>query len=76
MAAHSYQNIHLIESIRPDIVALFGADPIRRMDIRQMIELHIDNKAQASVATRPVELAQLVQVASFAEASQRMKVPA
>ena len=51
-----YQNIHLIESMQPDIVAVFGADHIYRMDIRQMIDFHIENKAQASVATIPVEL--------------------
>ncbi|WP_346730739.1 glucose-1-phosphate adenylyltransferase [Ramlibacter paludis] len=51
-----YQNIHLIESMQPDIVAVFGADHIYRMDIRQMIDFHIRNNAQASVATIPVSL--------------------
>ncbi|MDB5858935.1 MAG: Glucose-phosphate adenylyltransferase [Ramlibacter sp.] len=51
-----YQNIHLIESMQPDIVAVFGADHIYRMDIRQMIAHHIEHNAQASVATLPVEL--------------------
>src|SRR6478672_12391153 len=46
-----YQNIHLIESMKPDIVAVFGADHIYRMDIRQMIDFHIQSDAQASVAT-------------------------
>ena len=52
------QNIHLIESFRPDIVAVFGADHIYRMDVRQMIDFHIKSDAQASVATLPVRLAQ------------------
>lgn len=51
-----YQNIHLIESMQPDIVAVFGADHIYRMDIRQMIDFHVRSKAHASVATIPVEL--------------------
>jgi glucose-1-phosphate adenylyltransferase len=51
-----FQNIHLIESFRPDIVAVFGADHIYRMDVRQMIEFHLDSGAQASVATLPVRL--------------------
>jgi glucose-1-phosphate adenylyltransferase len=51
-----YQNIHLIESMQPDIVAVFGADHIYRMDIRQMIDFHLANNAQASVATLPVDL--------------------
>jgi glucose-1-phosphate adenylyltransferase len=53
-----FQNIHLIESFRPDIVAVFGADHIYRMDVRQMIDFHIRSNAQASVATLPVRLAQ------------------
>ena len=53
-----FQNIHLIESFQPDIVAVFGADHIYRMDVRQMIDFHIRSNAQASVATLPVPLAQ------------------
>jgi glucose-1-phosphate adenylyltransferase len=52
------QNIHLIESFRPDIVAVFGADHIYRMDVRQMIDFHIKFAAQATVATLPVRLDQ------------------
>ena len=52
------QNIHLIESFRPDLVAVFGADHIYRMDVRQMIEFHIRSNAQASVATLPVRVDQ------------------
>lgn len=51
-----YQNIHLIESMQPDIVAVFGADHIYRMDVRQMIDLHLRSNAHASVATLPVDL--------------------
>ena len=51
-----YQNIHLIESMQPDIVAVFGADHIYRMDVRQMIDFHIRSNAHASVATLPVHL--------------------
>ncbi|WP_439519275.1 glucose-1-phosphate adenylyltransferase [Hydrogenophaga sp.] len=53
-----FQNIHLIESFRPDIVAVFGADHIYRMDIRQMMDFHIANDAPVSVATLPVPLQQ------------------
>ena len=52
-----YQNIHLIETFKPDIVAVFGADHIYRMDVRQMINFHIQNRSQATVATLPVRLA-------------------
>lgn len=53
-----FQNIHLIESMQPDIVAVFGADHIYRMDVRQMIDFHIASRAHASVATLPVPLAE------------------
>ncbi|NIM42678.1 MAG: glucose-1-phosphate adenylyltransferase [Hydrogenophaga sp.] len=53
-----YQNIHLIETFRPDIVAVFGADHIYRMDVRQMIDFHTERRAQVSVATLPVPLSQ------------------
>lgn len=51
-----YQNIHLIESFQPDIVAVFGADHIYRMDVRQMIDFHRRTGADVSVATLPVRL--------------------
>jgi glucose-1-phosphate adenylyltransferase len=53
-----YQNIHLIESFQPDIVAVFGADHIYRMDVRQMVAFHRANQAHVSVATLPVPLEQ------------------
>jgi glucose-1-phosphate adenylyltransferase len=53
-----YQNIYLIESFRPDIVAVFGADHIYRMDVRQMIDLHVTSGAHATVATLPVPVHQ------------------
>ena len=35
-----YQNLYLIERHRPRLVAVFGADHIYRMNIRQMIDEH------------------------------------
>ncbi len=50
------QNLHLIESNRPDYVCVFGADHIYRMDVRQMLDAHIQQGADVSVATLPVPL--------------------
>lgn len=50
------QNINLIEEHRPDLVAVFGADHIYRMDIRQMVEFHKERKADVSIAALPVPL--------------------
>ncbi|HJO58203.1 MAG TPA: sugar phosphate nucleotidyltransferase, partial [Nitrospinaceae bacterium] len=40
-----FQNINLFEDHDFDLVAIFGADHIYRMDIRQMIEFHQRKKA-------------------------------
>lgn len=53
-----HQNINLIETHAPDMVAVFGADHIYRMDVRQMIDFHRENKAHVSVAAIPVPLKQ------------------
>ncbi len=50
-----YQNINLIEQADPHVVAIFGADHIYRMNIRDMIEFHEQKRAQATVAAIPVE---------------------
>ncbi len=51
-----YQNINLIERHAPEMVAVFGADHIYRMDIRQMADYHHAMKAHVSVAAIPVPL--------------------
>lgn len=52
-----YQNLYLIELLKPDLVVVFGADHIYRMDIRQMVQFHVDSGADATVAVQPVPLA-------------------
>ncbi len=49
-----YQNINLIEQANPHVVAIFGADHIYRMNIREMIEFHVNKRARATVAAIPV----------------------
>ena len=51
-----FQNLNLMDDFQPDLVAVFGADHIYRMDIQQMINFHLDRKAAVSVATLPVAL--------------------
>ena len=53
-----YQNINLVRDFRPDIVAIFGADHVYRMDIGQMIAFHQQRRADISVAALPVPVAQ------------------
>ncbi|HEU5299253.1 MAG TPA: glucose-1-phosphate adenylyltransferase [bacterium] len=52
-----YQNINLLRDFRPDIVAIFGADHIYRMDVGQMIAFHHEHRADITVATLPVPIA-------------------
>ncbi len=49
------QNINLIEQGDPHVVAIFGADHIYRMNIREMIEFHVQKRAGVTVAAIPVE---------------------
>ncbi len=51
-----FQNINLISAHRPDLVVVFGADHIYRMDLRQMIDFHLRNSADVTVAARPVPI--------------------
>jgi glucose-1-phosphate adenylyltransferase len=49
-----HQNINLIQQADPHVVAIFGADHIYRMNIRQMIEYHVEKRAGVTVAAIPV----------------------
>ncbi len=49
-----HQNINLIEQADPHYVAIFGADHIYRMNIREMLEYHIHRRSQATIAAIPV----------------------
>ena len=50
-----YQNINLIEQADPHVVVIFGADHIYRMNIRQMIEYHVEKRSGVTVASIPVK---------------------
>jgi len=49
-----YQNLNIITDEEPDYCFVFGADNIYRMDIRQMLDFHLDKKADLTVAAIPV----------------------
>jgi glucose-1-phosphate adenylyltransferase len=49
-----YQSLNLIYDEQPDIVIVFGADHVYRMDPRQMIAQHVASGAAATVAALPV----------------------
>ena len=49
-----FQNVNLIEESDPHLVAIFGADHIYRMNIREMVEFHERQRAEVTVAAIPV----------------------
>ena len=53
-----FQNVDLIHQHNPQLVIIFGADHIYRMDIRQMLDFHIEREALVTVAARPVPIEQ------------------
>lgn len=53
-----FQNVNLIYDYNPELVLVFGADHIYRMDIRQMMDFHLKCDASVTVAARPVPIDQ------------------
>jgi glucose-1-phosphate adenylyltransferase len=51
-----YQNLNLIYDESPDLVCVFGADHIYRMDPRQLIDHHVEVGAGVTVAAIPVPI--------------------
>ncbi len=53
-----YQNLNLIEPHNPDLVAVFGADHVYRMNVRDMAAFHADRNADVTVSALPVPIAE------------------
>ena len=51
-----YQNLNLVTDEEPQYVFVFGADHIYRMDVQQMLDFHIAQKADCTVAAIPVPI--------------------
>lgn len=49
-----YQNLNVISDEEPEIVAVFGADHVYKMDVRQMLDFHQARGADATVAALSV----------------------
>jgi glucose-1-phosphate adenylyltransferase len=49
-----YQSLNLVFDEQPDLVIVFGADHVYRMDPRQMIDQHVEFGAGVTVAAIPV----------------------
>ena len=51
-----YQNLHLIDNNRADLVAIFSGDHIYKMDISHMVQYHLENQADVTIAAYPTPL--------------------
>ncbi|MGZ6141779.1 MAG: glucose-1-phosphate adenylyltransferase [Myxococcales bacterium] len=51
-----YQNLNLVTDEEPQYVFVFGADHIYRMNVQQMLDFHIAQKADCTVAAIPVPI--------------------
>jgi glucose-1-phosphate adenylyltransferase len=71
-----YQNLNLLYDERPDIVAVFGADHIYRMDPRQMVDQHIESGAAVTVAALRAPLAEADQFGVIETAADGQRIAA
>jgi glucose-1-phosphate adenylyltransferase len=53
-----YQNMHLIDNYSPDAVAIFSGDHIYKMNVAHMLEMHMNNRADITIAAYPTPLAE------------------
>jgi glucose-1-phosphate adenylyltransferase len=49
-----YQNLNIITDEEPEFTFVFGADHVYRMDVRQMLDFHVSNQADLTVAAIPI----------------------
>jgi glucose-1-phosphate adenylyltransferase len=71
-----YQSLNLIHDEKPDLVIVFGADHVYRMDPRQMIAQHLDSGAGATVAGIPVPRTEASAFGVIKTASDGLRVEA
>jgi glucose-1-phosphate adenylyltransferase len=45
-----FQNLNIVHDEKPDIICVFGADNLYRMDAAQMVDFHLDSGAGVTVA--------------------------
>lgn len=53
-----YQNLNIITDEEPEYTFVFGADHVYRMDVRQMLDFHVEKGADLTVAAIPLPVAE------------------
>jgi glucose-1-phosphate adenylyltransferase len=71
-----YQSLNLINDERPDLVIVFGADHVYRMDPRQMVRQHLDGGAGLTVAGIPVPRAEATEFGVIQAAADGQRIEA
>jgi len=61
-----YQNIHLLETSQPEMVAVFGADHIYRMFFSQMYGDHREKGAKGTIAALPMRVEEALEFGTMA----------
>jgi glucose-1-phosphate adenylyltransferase len=54
----AFQSLNVITDENPDLVAIFGGDHVYKMDVAQMVDMHLESQADATVAVIPVPVAE------------------
>ncbi len=53
-----YQNMHLVDNHKTELVAIFSGDHIYKMNVAHTIDMHEDTRADITIAAFPVPLAE------------------
>jgi glucose-1-phosphate adenylyltransferase len=53
-----FQSLNVITDEDPDLVLVFGGDHVYKMDVRQMLDFHLETEADATVAAIPVPVSE------------------
>ncbi|MEJ2068135.1 MAG: sugar phosphate nucleotidyltransferase [Deltaproteobacteria bacterium] len=61
-----YKNRCLIKRANPDLVLVFGSDHVYSMDVRQMIDYHLEKGGEVTVSTIPMPAAECSQFGTVA----------
>lgn len=69
-----YQNLDLVIDESPDYVAIFGGDHIYKMDVRQMLDFHVDKSAHCTVACLPYSRAEAAGQFGIIEVDERWRI--
>lgn len=48
-----YQNLYILQQIRPDLVLILSGDHLYKMDYRPMIAFHLEHRADLTIAALP-----------------------